>query len=119
MTDRITKRDRFAQLFEVVAALPMDDPKRNDLLYFIIHEVELYDKRAATKSGPTADQIANVTIKEDIVFALDTAEVPLRAGEVAAMLDLPIQKMTALLKQLVDSDEVTRNEGKVVTFTLK
>lgn len=67
MQKKVTKKDRFIQL----QALVQDN---KDLLEFVNHEIELLDKKNGTPKKPTATQMANVGIKEDIVKCMEVGQ---------------------------------------------
>lgn len=123
MEKRITKRDNFKALREIVyAALTStdaDDPDRDlreRLLGFIDHEIELLSRKHG--SGKlTASQRENIALKQEIVRVLNSGE-KFRSGEVASELGITIQKSTALLNQIVNETEsvVKVKEGKVTYF---
>lgn len=67
MANRITKRDNFNAIIDV-----LNSANRPDLASVMIHEIELLDKKNANRSDkPTATQIANNAIKDKIVIALE------------------------------------------------
>jgi predicted Rossmann fold nucleotide-binding protein DprA/Smf involved in DNA uptake len=111
MTKRITKRDRFAELRTIAEGLG-----RNDLVSFCDSETELLDRKRTKSGAPTKAQLVNEAVKVEITSVLDE---PKRATAIASEVGISVQKATALLKQLVKSGAVARNEeGKVTTFTL-
>ena len=76
-------------------------------------------KRNSRKSDkPTKTQVENMAIKEAIKEALSEAE-GMTATEVASAVGVSLAKATALLTQLVKSEEVKRNvEKKVAHFSI-
>ena len=123
MNKRITKRDNFEALHEIVyAALTSTDADDHDrdlrrrLLHFIDHELELLSRKHG--SGKlTASQRENIALKQEIVRVLNSGE-KFRSGDVASELGITIQKSTALLNQIVDEAKtvVKFKEGKVTYF---
>jgi CRP-like cAMP-binding protein len=119
---RITKRDRYSELRDLVAAGMLEgniSPEDgNDLLEFIRHEIELLDRKHNASGTPTKTQLANAVIKTAIVDVLNATPEGLRARAIADTLDISIQKCSALMRQLVNEGVVRRDEDKkVVTFT--
>lgn len=111
---RITKRDLFTRLFEVVA--DSDLPDGEMLCDFIAHEIALIDKKRNAPRVPTETQLENEALKQDILTDLDVNGGS-RAGEIAGRLGKSNQKVSALLRQLVLAGNVKRMEDKkVVTF---
>lgn len=106
-----TKREMFAEIRERV----LDNA---EMVEWIDRQVELLDrKRTSTK--PTKTQRENEVIKEQIMGVL--SEEPMTATEVMNALegDFKVQKVSALLKQLVDSKRAIKDiVGKVSYFML-
>jgi hypothetical protein len=114
MEKKITKKEMFAQIREVVA-------DNADMVAFIDHEIELLSKKSGSKK-PTATQIANEGLKATILTVLEGSE-GMTASEVLASSDefagLSNQKITALLRQLVLDGSVTKiTDSKKTLFKL-
>ena len=107
MEKKITKKEMFAQIREVVA-------DNAEFVAFIDHEIELLNKKSASKK-PTKTQEANEGLKNLIVAVLD-AEVGKTASEVLASNEaftgMSNQKISALLKQLVDEGRAVKTVDK-------
>lgn len=108
---KMTKKDYFKVLKEIVKG----NEREVELVAFIDHEIELLAKKSA-KSGMTATQKANAEIMEKIVNALAVMNKPVTVTELQkgfAELDaLSNQKMSALLKKLVDEGRVVKTIDK-------
>ena len=110
-TKKITKRDNFNKL------LTIEEVARNEqLVEFINHELELLDRKSASHStAKTANQKANEEIKKTIIDALTklgkSTISELQSGS-EEMAEYSNQKLSALLKQLVDSKQVVRTMEK-------
>lgn len=101
---KLTKKDYFNELKVLVA-------DRQDLVDFIDHEIELLSKKSS-RTAPTKTQVENEAIKEKIVATLvelgryaTITEIQNANTELA---DLSNQKISALLKQLVDTNIVEK-----------
>ena len=103
---KLTKKDYFKELKEIVAEIG-----RTDLVDFIDHEVELLNKKGS-KSTPTKTQVENEAIKEKIVTTLvelnKFATITDIQNANTELADLSNQKISALLKQLVDTNIVDK-----------
>lgn len=111
---KVTKRDNLLAIFAILS-----DLGNSELSDFVTSEIALLDKRAAAPKKPTKSQRDNAEIKDVIMLLLADVAAPVRATEIAAEMGLSVQKITALLRQLVDDGRVTRHQDKkVVTFTL-
>ena len=110
MEKKITKKEMFAQIKAVLT----DEAQ----IAFIDHEIELLSKKSGSKK-PTANQIANEAIKEDILAVVSadgmtTTEV-LGASEKFA--GFSNQKIATLLNQLVKDGKLDKvTEGKKSIF---
>lgn len=108
MEKKITKAQMFAQIREVVA-------DNEDMVAFIDHELELLAKKSASKK-PTKTQEQNEVLKDKIVEVLSGFENGATASEVLASDDtftgMSNQKISALLKQLVDGGSVIKTIDK-------
>lgn len=110
-TKKITKRDNFNKLLTI-----KEVAEDTQLVEFINHELELLDRKSASHStAKTANQKANEEIKTKIVDALvqlgKSTISELQAGN-EEMAEYSNQKLSALLKQLVDSKQVIRTMEK-------
>ena len=108
---KVTKRDNFNALLKI-----KEVASNEQLVEFINHELELLDKKSASHTtAKTANQKANEEIKTKIVDALvklgKSTISELQAGS-EEMAEYSNQKLSALLKQLVDSKEVIRTMDK-------
>lgn len=117
---KLTKTDRFNILlsYEEVKADP-------DMVAFIEHEIELLANKRTNANGErklTARQTANAEIKSNIVELLASDSV--RLFSVTEIIkeaegipeDMPSQRMTALLTQLIAEEKIQRVKDKRKTF---
>lgn len=110
MEKKITKKEMFAQIKAVLT----DEAQ----IAFIDHEIELLSKKSGSKK-PTANQIANEAIKEDILAVVSadgmTATEVLGASE--KFTGFSNQKIATLLNQLVKDGKLDKvTEGKKSIF---
>ena len=105
---KLTKRDRFEALLKLseVQANP-------DMVTFIEHEIELLAKKNAGDKKPTVNQVANDGYK-DIIFAEMTAN-PDKLYTVTDLIknvdglgNLTNQRVSALLRQMIDANKVEK-----------
>ena len=108
---RMTK----AQKFQILADLPAvkADPMLSE---FIAHEMELLAKKNTADKKPTAQQEANAVIKQNVLTVLADGEKRTVSDLLKLVPDLPDtmtnQRMSALVRQMVDAGEVIRTEDK-------
>ena len=109
---KFTKREKFEMLakIEAVASNPL-------LAEFIEHELELLAKKNSADRKPTASQLANEGIKNEILEGLENE--PNRMFTISEMLkafpccaELTNQRVSALVRQLVADGKVERLEEK-------
>ena len=103
---KLIKKDYFYMLREIVVSM-----ERQELVDFIDNEIELLNKKSS-RTTLTQTQKENETLKEKIVSTLTElgkyatiTEIQQANPELA---DLSNQKMSALLKQLVDTKIVDK-----------
>ena len=109
-----TKKENFASTITILEQL--EDTK--DLVKFYKEEIDRIDcKVTKAKNTLTKEQRGNLVFKSQITAILTDSE-GLRAGDISKSVNLSIQKVTALLSQLVKAGKVKRNEGKVTIFTI-
>ena len=113
---KLTKAQKFAMIANIpeVANNPM-------LAEFIAHEQELLAKKNSAEKKPTAQQEANAAIKANIIATMEadrnrvwTVTELLKA--VPGCADLTNQRMSALVRQMVDAGQVKRTEDKRKAF---
>lgn len=88
-----------------------------DLVTFIEHEIELLDKKNAGDKKPTAKQIENDGIKATILTVMEKSPEHLfTVTELckadADLAELSNQRVSALLRQLIDAGKVKKTEDK-------
>lgn len=119
MEKKVTKKERFAKLYALVENSNAED--KADLLGFIDHEVELLEKKSS-KVTLTATQKANLEVLEVIKEVLadkpnSTVSELIKDERLSAYTN---QKISALLKKLIDGGEVEKSTDKKVSrFALK
>ena len=119
MEKKVTKKEMFAKLYALVESATADN--KTDLLGFIDHEVELLEKKSS-KVTLTATQKANLEVLEVIKEVLadkpnSTVSELIKDERLSAYTN---QKISALLKKLIDSGEVEKaTDKKVSRFALK
>lgn len=111
MTNKMTKKDYFNRLLTIVAG-------DVELEQFIAHEIELLDKKSSGRK-PTKNQAENVEIKKEILSTLadkGTMTVTEIQKESEKLGELSNQKVSALLRQLVDAGEVVKETDKKKSY---
>lgn len=112
---KVTKRDNFNALLQI------EEVKANQVLVdFINHELELLDKKTASRAtATTANQKANEEIKKLIISELvrlgkhTISELQKESEKLAQYSN---QKLSALIKQLVDSNQITKTIDKKKSY---
>jgi len=104
---KVTKRDQFVAILAVLEGLDEGDKAE-----FISKQIALLDKRAGAERGETKTQAENVEFKALIVGMLEGVDEGTTATDIATGLDLSVQRVSQLLRQLVLSGEVTRTDAK-------
>ena len=114
MANKITKKE----MFTMIKAQVKDNA---EMVAFIDHEIELLDKKASNKKA-TKTQEANVGIKSTILAVLEGGKsmtITEMQGASVELGKLSNQKVSALVRQLVDAGDVVRTiDKKVSRFSL-
>lgn len=103
---KLTKKEMFAA---IIANHNLTEEEKA----FLNHEIALLEKKADKDRKPTANQLANVKIKEEIVSILAGVE-RMTCTEIAKALqpshkeDISVNKVSALMTQLIESKEVIK-----------
>ena len=117
-TTKMTKRDYFNAILAVLATV--EDTDVSGLTAFVNHEIELLENKRST-AKPTKTQTENLAVKETIVSVLKEMGKPATISEMqkysAELAEFSCQKLSALLKQLVENDKtVTKVTEKKKTY---
>lgn len=111
MANKKTKRDYFMELRELVG-------DNADLIGFIDNELGLLDKKKNAERKPTATQLENEGLRAKILVALAEVDEPKSIKEIQGMVaelnDLSNQRVSRLLKDLVDNGKVVKTYVKKV-----
>lgn len=111
MANKKTKKDLFLEVREVVAG-------NEELVAFVDHELELLNKKASTKSTKVNEE--QVALMEKIVNALNEIGRSVTISELqkenAEMAEYSNQKLSAMLKKLVDNKQVTKIVDKKKSY---
>ena len=111
-TKKLTKRDRFEAL------LKMSEVQANpDMVAFIEHEIELLAKKNAGDKKPTAKQMENDAVKQVILDEMTANPDKLYTvtdliKTVDGLGDLTNQRVSALLRQMIDAGSVVKTVDK-------
>lgn len=105
---KVTKREMFEQI-KANYELTVDE------IAFIDHELELLAKKNSSDKKPSATQVVNATIKNDILEGMSENRlytITEMQKEIPALADLSNQRISALVRQLVADEMVERVEDK-------
>ena len=111
MEKRLTKRDYFSRLIEIVEGVDVDNAA--EIVDFLNHEIELLSKKSNVK---TKTQKENEGLMEVVFAALAEVGRPVTVTELmgasAEVGTMSNQKVSALLKKLKDAGRVVRVDDK-------
>ena len=121
-TVKMTKADRFTALAKFLSDNPdmkFPTPKgeitAKDMGEFVAHELELLSKKNSADKKPTAQQTANEAIKTAIVDGMEVNRlytITELIKEIPECAEMTNQRVSALVRQLVDAGLVKRTEDK-------
>ena len=119
---KMTKADRFTALRDYLEANPYmkfstskGDITAEDMTAFLGHELELLAKKNSAEKKPTAQQTANEGVKTAILDGLEVGEkytITDIIKTVPECADMTNQKVSALVRQLVDADLMVKTVDK-------
>lgn len=111
MANKKTKREFFGEIKEIVKG-------NAELVAFIDHELELLDKKTSAKS--TKVNTEQVELMDKIIDALNEIGRSVTISELqkenAEMAEYSNQKLSAMLKKLVDNKQVTKMIDKKKSY---
>ena len=111
MANKKTKREFFGEIREIVK-------ENTELVEFIDHELELLNKKTSAKS--TKVNTEQVELMKKIVDALNEIGRSVTISELqkenAEMAEYSNQKLSAMLKKLVDNKQVTKMIDKKKSY---
>lgn len=115
MKEKMTKKDWFAVVREVVSNAEMTEVEKNGALAFIDREVELLNKKSSN-SRDTKKQQENKAIAEVVVAELKKLGKPMAISEMIKASEVlgaySTQKLTPILKALKDEQRVVMTTEK-------
>lgn len=116
MEKKITKKEMFAQVIAMAQGEEVS-VSADEIVAFAKHEIELLNKKAGTKSKKeTANDAENARLMEVIVETLTGSEKAMTVSELmtvnAELGELSNQKVSALMKKLVDGGRVQKSTDK-------
>ena len=121
-TTKLTKSDRFTALRayldanpDAVFHTPKGDITAKDMGEFVAHEIELLSKKNSADKKPTAQQTANAGIQSAILAGMEANRlytITELIKEIPECADLTNQKVSALMRQLVETNQVVRTTDK-------
>jgi hypothetical protein len=108
MTNKTTKKENFMELYAIVENLEIGvditENKKDNLMEFIEHEIELLKKKNSHKSTkPTKKQEANKSKALEILGSMEPGRY-YSAKELGEMNDVSFQKIVALVKNDVSRE---------------
>ena len=116
MEKKITKKEMFAQVIAMAQGEEVS-VSADEIVAFAKHEIELLNKKAGTKSKKeTANDAENARLMEVIVETLTGSEKAMTVSELMTVNtelgELSNQKVSALMKKLVDGGRVQKSVDK-------
>lgn len=112
----MTKRENYASIREIVEKLG-----RTDLVEFVDHEVELLNKKNNAPKKPTEKQVENEKLKDVILAEMGNKSMTVTEMQtnISALADLSNQRVTAIVRQLVEDNSLIRTVVKRKAYFTK
>jgi predicted transcriptional regulator len=114
---KMTKMQKFEMLSKLDAV--KSDPVLSE---FVAHEMDLLSKKNSAEKKPTAQQVANASVQTAILNGMEDGKAYTITDiikEIPECADLTNQRVSALVRQLVDADKVVRTEDKRKAYFTK
>ena len=116
MEKKITKKEMFTQVIAMAQGREVT-VSADEIVAFAEHEIELLEKKAGTKSKKeTANDAENARLMEVIVETLTGSKKAMTVSELMTanveLGELSNQKVSALMKKLVDGGRVQKSTDK-------
>lgn len=111
-TTSTTRKPTKRQMFEGLLTIPTLTQEQKD---FIKHELELLAKKNSADKKPTAQQTANEAVKTAILDGMEVNRlytITELIKEIPECADMTNQKVSALVRQLVDAGSVAKTVDK-------
>jgi hypothetical protein len=111
-TSTTTRKPTKRQMFEGLLTIPTLTQEQKD---FIKHELELLAKKNSADKKPTAQQTANEAVKTAILDGMEVNRlytITELIKEIPECADMTNQKVSALVRQLVDAGSVAKTVDK-------
>jgi hypothetical protein len=111
-TTSTTRKPTKRQMFEGLLTIPTLTQEQKD---FIKHELELLAKKNSADKKPTAQQTANEAVKTAILDGMEVNRlytITELIKEIPECADMTNQKVSALVRQLVDADLMVKTVDK-------
>jgi hypothetical protein len=111
-TTSTTRKPTKRQMFEGLLTIPTLTQEQKD---FIKHELELLAKKNSADKKPTAQQTANEAVKTAILDGMEPNRlytITELIKEIPECADMTNQKVSALVRQLVDAGSVAKTADK-------
>ena len=108
MANKLTQKDYFNMIIELAR-----DNERQDLVEFCEDRIEKLSRKSGSSKKPTKTQVENEGIKDTIIEVLGEIA-PATATMIATdpRVNVSNQKVSALLRQLIESGEVVKATDK-------
>ena len=116
-TQKLTKAEKYAMLKAIPSVA-----EHSVLVEFIDHELELLAKKNSSEKKPTAQQTANEGIKAEILAGMEVGKrytITELIKEIPACADLTNQRVSSLVRQMMNANLVERVEDKRKAYFVK
>ena len=108
-TKKLTKKNYFEALFTHIqeTGVDCDGITAEDMMTFIEHEIELLSRKNSSEKKPTATQIANETLKVDILNQMEDGKLYTISDmikELSCCVELSTSKVSSIVNKMVRED---------------
>jgi ribosomal protein S25 len=115
---KMTKKEKFNTLINIVTDLEIDENQKEMLLDFMEHEIDLLKKKNSHKSDkPNKKQAATNLLAEKIYNEMEES-VYYSSKELTEKYEISVQKLTPIMTHFIKEGLISKGKvkGKVVYF---
>jgi ribosomal protein S25 len=109
---KITKKQNFNELMNIVTNLDIDETKKDNLLSFIEHELDLLGRKNSHKSDkPTKKQAETSLLAEKIYNEMEES-VYYTSKDLAEKYEISTQKLTPIMTHFINEGLIKKGKVK-------
>lgn len=116
---KMTKKEKFNTLINIVTDLEIDENQKEMLLDFMEHEIDLLEKKNSHKSTKPTKKQAETSVLAEKIFNEMEEGIYYTSKELTVKYEISVQKLTPIMTHFINEGLVTKSKlkgGKVAYF---